>query len=83
MGWDLFAMKFAKFGNFHLPFVCPHYTKSRNQKIISFIPHFKNYVLKVEANMYINRTMDRKNVVGFINAFMGCVVFSGTHFKGG
>ena len=36
----------------------------------SLIPSFKSYILKAEEDIYIDRSMKKDNVVGFINSFI-------------
>ncbi len=71
MGWGLFAMDSAKEGDILLPFVGPQYTKSEYQKMKSLVPSFKRYVLKAEEDIYIDGSVEKGNVAGFINSSIG------------
>ena len=73
VGWGLFAMVSAKSSDILLPFVGPklEYTNLEYQKMINLVPCFKSYVLKAKDDIYINRSVERGNLAGFINSSIG------------
>ena len=71
MGWNLFAMDSAKEGDILLPFVGPQYSKSKYRKMKSLVPRFKSYVFKAENDIYMDGRVEKDNVAGFINSFIG------------
>ena len=71
MVWGLFAMHSAKSRDGFFPFVGPQYTKFEYWKMINLVPRFKNYVSKAEDDIYIDGSVERGNVVGFINSSIG------------
>ena len=70
MYWGLFAMDPAKADDILLSFVGPQYTTSDYQKMKNLVSRFKSYVLKLEDDIYINGSVKKGNVAGFINNFI-------------
>ena len=70
MCWGLFAMDPAKADDILLSFVGLQYITSEYQKLKSLVPRFKSYVLKLKDDIYINGSVKKGNVAGFINSFI-------------
>ena len=51
--------------------VIPQYSKSEYRKIKSLVSSFKSYVLKAEEDIYIDGSVEKGNVAGFINNSIG------------
>jgi hypothetical protein len=55
-----------------LPFVGRIYTKAKCRILVDVNPCFKRYVLQAEHNVFQDRDVVHKNVVGFINSSSRC-----------